>query len=361
MSVTDDDQLVFDISSLLKHSTINDVTIILNDDVNVDANKVVLIARSKFFSRLFQRENPVPTKIKMEISASKESLNLAIKYLYTGKMEFSSLSFCELLDLTNLLKFMEMDVFSDVEAHIIEKVEGDQFELTTLLKSLNVLEKYELADLISSVLKYIDVRFEDVAKLLEVKDISSDFLERLLKKRLHQNVLIEAYGEADFEEEPRSDNEFGSSTESNCEEDTVDINKQNVFTVSAVIVEDKYQVSEFNFFINWLSGNVECGEPFKKRIAKLFDLSKFPPEYLVSQVRSSKLYDQEEIFNILGQSAALMKSEIKGLKRKRMEMEQEINSLKNNYKELEVNQKKLLDEKKLKLEKRKRGYISGYF
>ena len=127
------------------------------------------------------------------------------------------------------------------------------------------------------------------------------------------------------------------------------------------LVEEIYQVNEFNVFINWLNGNVDCNESFKIRIAKLFDLKKFPPEYLVCQVRSSSLYDDAEIFKILSQSATQMKSEIKVMKRTRMEMEKEIKSLRDSHYELKASHKRLVKEKVLKMEKRRRGDITGYF
>lgn len=360
MSVTEDGQLVNDISSLLKHSNINDVTIMLNDGIKVEANKVVLIARSKFFSRLFREENPAPTKIKIEISASKHSLDLIIEYFYTGKMDFSSLNFSELVDLTNLLKFMEMDLFSIVEQHICVKVEDREFQLTSLLESTNILEKYNLTKLISIVIEHLDNEFEEVSKLMDVKHLSPVFLEQLLQKRLGRNIEVNSDIEHESDEVVGSENEFGSNEEEHVA--TKNQNKTNDdVDILNHLVEEIYQVNEFNVFINWLNGNVDCNESFKIRIAKLFDLKKFPPEYLVCQVRSSSLYDDAEIFKILSQSATQMKSEIKVMKRTRMEMEKEIKSLRDSHYELKASHKRLVKEKVLKMEKRRRGDITGYF
>ena len=141
MLISHDGQLVSDISSLLNNNAYNDVTIMLNNGVKLEANKLVLSARSKFFAHLIQGKNTVQTEIKLDISALKGSLYLIVKYLYTGKMDLRFLSLGDLLDLLNLTKWMEMDLFSLVEGHIIKSVDDCKFNTTSLLKQATLLEE----------------------------------------------------------------------------------------------------------------------------------------------------------------------------------------------------------------------------
>ena len=102
----------------------NDVRIRLSNGVQVEANKVILAAMSDFFNGKLQ-ENVTKDQfleIDLEISSTKEMLELVIKYLYTGKMDFEALSLKDLLDIMNLLKFLDLEVFSEVEKFTKKKV-----------------------------------------------------------------------------------------------------------------------------------------------------------------------------------------------------------------------------------------------
>jgi len=381
MLISHDGQLVSDISSLLNNNAYNDVTIMLNNGVKLEANKLVLSARSKFFAHLIQGKNTVQTEIKLDISALKGSLYLIVKYLYTGKMDLRFLSLGDLLDLLNLTKWMEMDLFSLVEGHIIKSVDDCKFNTTSLLKQATLLEKYELTKLSTSFIKHLDLFFDEVAKNWDVMLISSSLLEKLLTERLNKNIeIVSAVGSNDKTETgdlAGKDSEVGSGsgTESNKDGDDTgkrkldseddsdeedrsgrgsdtddekngnkDENQNDECEIFDDLMEDGYQVDEFNVFIKWLQGNVDCDESFKKRITKLFVLRKFPVDYLVTRVRTSSLYTEQEILDVLGKNAVEMQTKMKGLKRR--------------YKSLEKEHKKLQDDI-TELKKRKRAYSSS--
>jgi len=393
MLISHEDQLVLDIASLQDNPHYNDVTIMLNNGVKLEANKFVLRVRSKFFERLFQGGSPVQTEIKLDISALKGSLYLIVKYLYTGKMDLSFMSFDDLLDLIKLTKYLEMDLFNLIEGHMADEI--DQFDTRFLLQFAKVLESYELTKLSDSLILLLRIDIENVSKYLEVQHLPSSFLEKLLVKRLKKNedVLSDnedglndsnemrserktglndcnddtrsendtasddepgKNDEDELDDESEMHNETGSDIGSNEEEETVDLN-DNKLDDSMEICDNSFenQVNEFNVFINWLRGNADCDVSFKKRIAKLFDLRKFPVDYLIGQVRSSSLYTEEDISDIICEKVTQMKSKIEGLKRNRFEMEKEIRSLKESYKSLEADHKRLLDDDVTKSKKRK--------
>ena len=124
MSVNHEAKLVENITKLMTKDSFNDVRIRLSNGVQVDANKVILAAMSDFFNEKLQ-ENVTKDQfleIDLEISSTKEMLELVIKYLYTGKMDFETLSLKDLLDIMNLLKFLDLEVFSEVEKFTKNKV-----------------------------------------------------------------------------------------------------------------------------------------------------------------------------------------------------------------------------------------------
>merc|ERR1719300_2159207 len=109
----------------------NDVRIRLSNGVQVDANKAILAAMSTFFNKKLQ-ENVTKDQIleiDLEISSTKEMLELVIKYFYTGKMDFETLSLKDLLDIMNLLKFLDLEVFSEVEEFTKKKIEDGECSL----------------------------------------------------------------------------------------------------------------------------------------------------------------------------------------------------------------------------------------
>ena len=131
MSVNHEAKLVEKITNLMTKDSFNDVRIRMSNGVQVEANKVILAAMSDFFNEKLQ-ENVTKDQfleIDLEISSTKEMLELVMKYLYTGKMDFETLSLKDLLDLMNLLKFLDLKVFSEVEKFTMNKVSMDKNNL----------------------------------------------------------------------------------------------------------------------------------------------------------------------------------------------------------------------------------------
>ena len=72
---------------------------------------------STFFRKKLQEKltNTIGDKLlEVDVSSSKEMLELVIKYFYTGKMTFEALCLKDLLDLLNLLLSLEIEVLSTV-------------------------------------------------------------------------------------------------------------------------------------------------------------------------------------------------------------------------------------------------------
>ena len=100
------------------------------------------------------------------------SIEIVIKFCYTGKMECDSLSLEDILDLLKLLQLMEeKDLFSDVEEYLSGKLQEGQF----LEK---VLEYVRTQSLRESLIKCSDS--EGVEDLPEVMYLSSSFPEMLI-------------------------------------------------------------------------------------------------------------------------------------------------------------------------------------
>jgi len=88
MSVNHEDKLVENVSNLMACDSFNDVRIRFSNGVHVDANKVILSAMSAFFHKELVGtlsnliDGKFLMKVDVDISCSKEMLDLVIKYFY---------------------------------------------------------------------------------------------------------------------------------------------------------------------------------------------------------------------------------------------------------------------------------------
>jgi len=192
MSVNHEAKLVENITKLMTKDSFNDVRIRLSNGVQVDANKVILAAMSDFFNEKLQ-ENVTKDQfleIDLEISSTKEMLELVMKYLYTGKMDFDTLSLKDLLDLMNLLKFLDLEVFSEVEKFTKNKIEDGEFSLEKMLILSSTAEAYNFDKIFAAIRENLDENISDISKLPEVKYLSSDTLEWLIQDFLKIMIMF---------------------------------------------------------------------------------------------------------------------------------------------------------------------------
>merc|ERR1719300_1287960 len=240
----------------------NDVRIRLSNGVQVEANKVILAAMSDFFNEKLQ-ENVTKDQIleiDLEISSTKEMLEFVMKYLYTGKMDYETLSLKDLMDLMNLLKFLDLEVFSEVEKFTIKKIDDGECALEKMLILCSTAEAYNL-----------DENISDVSKLPEVKYLSNDTLEELVQ---------DLYDYDDYD--------FG------------DYDYERFFP-------------RFETLTSWLESN-EVEEDLKTTLLSYFDLERFTNSQLMSSVRESKLFAESSILDVLSKKVTNLEEEIGELK-----------------------------------------------
>ena len=172
MAVNHEAKLIENITNMMKRDSFNDVRIRLSNGVQIDANKGILSAMSTFFfKKLHENEVQKSTsdgkflEVDLDISSTKDMLELVIKYLYTGKMDFESLILKDLIDLLNLLKFLELDdLMLEVEANTLKMIEEGGFALEKILILSSTAEANGLNNVVSTMLDYLDENIRDVSK-----------------------------------------------------------------------------------------------------------------------------------------------------------------------------------------------------
>jgi len=248
-----EEKLLENISKLMARSSFNDLRIRLKNGVQLDANKVILAAMSPFFDRKLHERITTDQflEIEIDIACSIEILEMVIKFFYTGKMNFDSLTLRELLDILYLLRLFEVDEFTAIEKFTRRQIEGGEFILAELLKLSSVAEAYHFDAIVSSMICVLKQNISDVSKLPEVSYLSSNFLEDLI------NVN---------DEDNQDDGELHST--------------------------------KFEIVTSWLRSNTISDE-LKIKLHSIFDLRKFTNQQLTSTVRDSKLFSDSSILDAL--------------------------------------------------------------
>jgi len=294
MSVNHEDKLVENVSNLMTCDSFNDVRIRLSNGVQVEANKVILAAMSTFFCKEIQ-ENVTNTydgkflEINVDISCAKEMLDLVIKYFYTGKVNYASLSLKDLLDLIHLLVFLQMEVLATlVEKFVMNKIRKGGFLLEKLLILSSTAEAFEFKAIVSTMVSYFSLNINQVSELPEVKYISYEILEKLLKEA----------------------------------EDLEGIVQKEVF------------FPKFQTVRSWIAGN-DVNDEVRMKLISMFDLKNFTVQRLTSAVRESKLFSESSILDVLSKTVHGLELEVECLKKTSIEKRKSIVELNSKIEMLE--------------------------
>jgi len=302
MVVNHEAKLVDNITNLMSCDSINDVWIRLSNGVQIEANKVILSAMSTFFHKQIHKKNEEQKstsdgkflEIVIDISSTKEMLELVKKYLYTGKMDFDSLGLKDLIDLIHLLISLELhEVAQEVTPFTLKNINEGGFSLEKILILSGTAEAYGLNNVVSSMLNYLDENISDVSKLPEVQYISSDFLLLLLADK----------------------------------------------TVKKDDVNEKF-FSRFVTLTSWLaSTNEEVDLMLKTKCISMFDLKRFTNQQLTSTVRKSRLFSESSILDVLSHSVTNLEVKVD-------DFQEKVNSLEEKVSDLEENESNLQEEVK---------------
>jgi len=288
MSVNHEAKLVESITNLMNSDSVNDVRIILSNGPQVEANKVIISATSAFFKNQIKlKQTSVKSdekfiEIDLDVSSTKEILELVVKYLYTGKMHFGSLELKDILDLIHLLFFLEMcDLAKEVERCALLKINVGGYSLEEVLKLSSTAEEYGLNQVVSSMLNYLDENISDVSKLPEVQYLRSDFLEQLLGlggKRENLSAFQSGLNDSGFQESFSAD--------------------------------DEKHFPKFVTMTNWLSSKNDVDLLQQYKWLTVFKLKRFTNQQLTTTVRKSKLFCESEILDVLSQSVKNLEEKV---------------------------------------------------
>ena len=169
-----------------------DVKIVASDG-EILANKAILSVRSRYFRSVFS-DNLVESRagtVKMPYSKavldmpySKAVLDKMIIYLYSGKMACDDMSLHSLLDLMELLNYVNLsEEFSAVEGFAVDNIKAGKFSLSDCLKGLADCSLAGLQAVLEALLAHLGENFVNFSQMEDVCLLSQHMVLRLLQEK----------------------------------------------------------------------------------------------------------------------------------------------------------------------------------
>ena len=274
-NVDKSDQYISDVECMLKTRTGNDIKIVLEDS-EIYANKDILVSRSEYFKTMFHNEHQFLEGESNSVDmrhCNKAIMEKIIIYLFSGKMKLDDMSFPDGIRLLNMARLMMMgDLCDEIDTDLLRRLpylkDRDNIcQIPELLEGLVLIEQFKLdyfkTD--SGLMETIFLRLQEVVKVPEIvlkTDAFKSFPESLMK-----DILLFDVDSAVFH-----------------------------YSISEkIMMLERSTKARFNAFLFWLSDNQECSDETKTKIVDSFDLSKFSGEELITIVKKSGFFTQDQI------------------------------------------------------------------
>ena len=255
-------QLSEDLFALLMKGSSNDIKIIL-DDGEIYANKDILAIRSDYFSTMFSNTAFVEGK-SGEVTVkncTKEVMMAMLRYIFTGTLNLQIYRCCSLLEMMNLSRSMLLKndmLFQSIESYVKRKLPKQSFcDVKNILWAYILIDVHKLDNLRGTIINEV---------YHEVQNYNSYYNEAEIK--IFQNF-------------------------------TFSMIKDLLLFDSKHVKEKQPTIKDkFDLFLDWYKENKEnCSEENKKIILDSFNLDDFSGEELLTVVRKSGLFPEEDVIN----------------------------------------------------------------
>ena len=241
------DQLLADISRCFQDDLYTDMTLIMSDGVSIKTSKFLLSCRCPFFATMFfgSMIESKGKEIKLNCCDS-TTMNIILTYLYKGFVKLSSLSIESLLDVLETSRLLCLDLL----------VEGVQLHLQTMF--------YDGTCSIGDVLLVYDWCVGN-----KFEEFSYEVLEEISLRMILDNPLF---------------SELSSEA------------------LIKIILSRKYSTAEVDLFACvswWLDHQTELPHQIKENVLSCITLENIESGYLDTEVRSSGLFSNSNISDVL--------------------------------------------------------------
>ena len=249
---------------LRMNDSFNDVKIIFSDGI-VCANSVIMSSASDYFSTMLNSDKFVEAQTKevsMEEYGTKEAMERMVDYIYSGDMNLGETGFEILLEIMNLSKMLLLrtdSLFTSLEAYIISFISDGCLSLPNDLRGFLLVERYCL----DSLRKHIIFDIYASLRCKNMEDEAGAILQQFNVKMIKE-IMLYKYNPVDR----RTKKKF---------------------------VAPPYSKEKFQCFQVWYSKNQDCKDEDKKIIRDSIDLDEFTGEELLTVVKKSGLFPEEDV------------------------------------------------------------------
>ena len=256
-SFKDRDGLVEDLLKMLERGSRNEVRIKLSDG-EIVANTDILVARSDYFATMFSNDKFIEGKTRSVDMrhCSKAIMEKIIKFLFSGEVTFSDLSFAQLLEMSHMSNMMLLSkfnaqLFDYVSRVIVFNSRGNVKFLPELISGLKLANQYNL----SSLKPWIAMELYFGLKVIPNDVECSDSFKSLAFNLIQEIFLCDTFN---------------------------------------TLKDPPSSMQKTEAFILWLSKN-DVTDKQKNEIVDSIDFKDFTVENLMTSVRKSGLYPANQI------------------------------------------------------------------
>ena len=268
-SISHREEIINNLLLLRKNDSLNDVKIILSDGI-VFANSVIMSSASDYFATMLSSDKFVEGETKevpMEEYGTKEAMERVVLYLHSGDMNVTEIRFETLLEIMNLSKMLLLrtdSLFTSLEAHIISLLSGRRPRpnispsMLEVLRGFMLVERYRLDGLRKCVVNDIYAAICYVHLL----DGEAGATLQQMNIKMIKEILLYKYDRAD---------------------------------PGVKMWRRPATMGRLQYFQVWYSKNKDCKDEEKKSILDSIDLDEFTGEDLLTVVKDSGLFPEEDI------------------------------------------------------------------
>lgn len=171
------EKVIDQLEGLFLSSYLSDVTFVV-DGFEIPAHKLILRLRSLYFQRMFDGGFSESSKSKIDLEVPLEAFKHILRYLYTGRVAFGTMTLETIIDFLSLSQQYCIDELKPaVVSHLMENL-----SLENCCVVFNAAHSFDLENLKEATLKFFDENTYEILKEDYFKTLKKELLCSLLQR-----------------------------------------------------------------------------------------------------------------------------------------------------------------------------------
>ena len=276
--INDKDKVIESLIETIDNGEHNDVDIKLEDGM-ISASKLILSTRSEYFQKMFNKSSQFEEQRTSSVNFPCKRLIMQkiLEHLYGGNLAVSGLTCLEIIELLNMLRLLLLEEsFESVEDYLLQQLE----KIVPIEECLDAVE-------MANSLKFESITSMILSRISYSLGILTHTPDRIVYFSPYKNIDRRGYIEK-------------------LERLSEDVVVKLMTVIFLPEIEKPYRpfhlrgrelLDTVRFFSHWLKYNNNLlTKEQEQEIIKSFDLTKFTVRNLLSEVRNTGLFSDDEIF-----------------------------------------------------------------